>query len=715
MSDTKSNHWLKTVAQQVGLELKLPPRPDISIVRKVWPQVVKASRMSDDRFTQQLAGHFRIGAADVATYDPQAVRLIPEDVARRHGILAMSFTEGNIVVATSDPSNRAAVQDIVEHSGRQPVFLLASPLKLAESLERAYAPARRPRNALQTLVAKVAESDFQVVTNQGKGMFTSFELEDPDVVKLADIVMQQGLRYRATEIHVEPGKESGRVRYRIDGVLQHVVDLPPAAHRRLVARLKHLAFDRPGQEADDGFPVRITNPNAEKTAHLLSTPTPGGELVWIRLVDPKGIPTLESLNFSGREGERIESILARQDGLVLVTGPARSGTSSFIYAALNALQHQSVISLEGRPELEIPGVTQIKYDPSTGNSFAQALQQLLDRNPDVIHAGEIRDLATARIALRTAVTGRKILATVHTSDAVSGVRRLMDMGLDGGRLAESLHAVVSLRLVRALCQSCTRSFDEGRDARSREAKLASVMGARPVKVAVGCKACAGTGYLGQVPLPEVLVVGPGLKQTLGSDPDDADVLRAAQAEGMRTFAEVGLERIGKGETTFEEMERVLGSMPVRNETADSLGPVLIVDDEQQDLVLVGSALREMGFEVIEASGGTEAQRLVNSGEHDFSLVITDLYMPEMDGKEFLRSLRKSLATQTLPVVVLTSSDDPRDEFDLLEAGADDFLLKPIVVDRLEARIRAVLRRSGVRVNVAGDGAATGSFRATATH
>jgi len=136
MSEKRSNHWLKNVAQQVGLDLDIPPRPDISVIRKVWPQVVKASRMPEDRFTQKLAGHFRIGVADVSTYDPQAVRLIPEGVARRYGVIAVSSTEGTVVVATSDPANHAAVRDIVEHSGRQPVFLLASPARLAESLER---------------------------------------------------------------------------------------------------------------------------------------------------------------------------------------------------------------------------------------------------------------------------------------------------------------------------------------------------------------------------------------------------------------------------------------------------------------------------------------------------------------------------------------------------------------------------------------------------
>jgi len=695
MSSPKS-HWLENVAGHAGLELDLPSQPDIALIREVWPRVFRACRLPEDKFTQKVAGHFRIGVADVSTYDPQAVRLIPENIARQYGILAVSATESTVVVATSDPTNPGARRDIVAHASRQPVFLLACPSKLAQAMERAYAPARAPRNALQTLVAQVAESDFQVVTNMGKGLFTSFELEDPAVVKLADVVLQQALRYRATEIHVEPGNVQGRVRYRIDGVLQHVVDLPSTAHNRLVARLKFLAFDQPGMNPDDGFEVEISA-DVKKMAHLLTTPTPDGELVWIRLVAPHEVPSLDDLHFDGLEGKKIRQVLAKKEGIVLVTGPARSGTTSFIYAALHSFENQSVISIEGRPELVVPGVTQIRYDPSTGLTFAQSLQQLLDRSPDVLHAGEIRDLDTARIVLRTAITGRKVLATVHTSDAVSGVRRLIDLGIAPGRLAESLHAVISLRLVRRLCEKCARPFDPKADAKSREAKLAAVLGVTPVKRAVGCRVCAGTGYLHQIPVPEVLVLTPPLRATLAKGPSDVEFLRAAQADGMRTFAEVGLDRVAKGHTTVEEIERVMGVVPIRDETAESVGPVLVVDDDKQDRLVVGTVLREMGFEVVDALTVETAQEMLASGEQDFCMVIMDLFLPETAGAELLRSIRQSLATQSLPVIVLTASEDPKDEFELLEAGADDFLLKPVVVDRLEARVRAVLRRAGVRI------------------
>jgi type II secretory ATPase GspE/PulE/Tfp pilus assembly ATPase PilB-like protein/CheY-like chemotaxis protein len=690
-----SNHWLKDVAAHAGLDLDLPRRPDIAVIRRAWPRVAEHCELSDERFTKKVAGYFRIGVADVDTYDPQAVRMIPEAVARRYGIVALSSTSDSIVVATSDPANRGAHREIVAHSSRKPVFMLASPAVLGRTLERAYAPSRAPKNALQTLVAQVADSDFQVVTNQGTGMFTSFELEDPSVVKLADVILKQAVRYRATEIHIEPGFEQGRIRYRIDGVLQHVVGLPSAAHSRLVARLKHLAFDQPGKDPDEGIAVKVGG--KEERAHLITTPTPDGELVTIDLVSPHEVPTIAGLGFAGVEADKIRRILARKEGLVLVTGPARSGTTSFVYASLAALRSENVISLEGRPELVVPGVTQIRYDASTGRSFAETLGELLDRSPDVLHAGEIRDLATARIALRTAVTGRKVLATVHTSDAVSGIRRLIDMGLAPGRLGESLHAVISLRLVRKLCGECARPFDADRDARAREAKLAAVLGVRPVKRAVGCKACAGTGYRGQVPIPEVLLVTPELRAVLERSPNDAELLRAARADGMRTFAEVGLDRVANGETTVEELERVLGIVPTRDEPAGEIGPVLVVDDDAEGRSVVTGVLKGMGFEVAEIADGRKAREAIESGDDAFSMVLMDLYMPETDGRELIRTIRQQLSTQALPVIVLTRSANPRDELDILEAGADDFLLKPVEEERLEARVRAVLRRSGVRI------------------
>jgi len=357
-----------------------------------------------------------------------------------------------------------------------------------------------------------------------------------------------------------------------------------------------------------------------------------------------------------------------------------------------------VISLETRIELRVPGVVQIRYDSSTGKSFSETLQGLLDRSPDVIHAGEIRDLGTARIAIRTAVTGRKTLGTAHTSDAVSGLRRLRDMGIEAGRLAESCHAVISLRLVRKLCQDCRKKVDPAADPPSREVKLAQRLGVKPAFGAVGCKSCAGTGYKGQIPLAEVLELTHPVKSFFASDPSDADLLKVARKDGMRTFAEVGLDLASQGLTTIEEIERVVGIVPLHSETASSAGPVLVVDDEEQDRTLLRGVLDGMGFQVVEAETGASAKRLLDERVHDFSLVLLDSDLSDMNGRDLLREVRKSLVTQSLPVIVLSVSSDPREEIELLEAGADDYIQQPVVAERVEARVRAVLRRSGVELS-----------------
>jgi type II secretory ATPase GspE/PulE/Tfp pilus assembly ATPase PilB-like protein/CheY-like chemotaxis protein len=698
-------HWLTDVAAHAGLELDLGPLPDNAALRHAWPVVARACKVSDDELAHRVARHFRLGVADLTASDPQAVALLPEKVARAHGILALSMTDTTVVVATSDPASREARQDIVAYAGRQPVFLMASPTAMADAIDGAYAPSRSVHSALHTLVTEAASSGLQIV-GQGTGGITRFELEAPAVVKLTEVILQQAARYHASEIHLEPGRESGRVRYRIDGVLQHFLDLPVQAHNRVVARLKSMAqrpsATREGPSAIFTLPVRG---GGSLEAHLRTTPTPDGERGSIHLTDPDAKPTLETLGFDGPEGTKLRGLLALRDGFILVTGPARSGKTSLIHAVLAGASGLNVVSLENPVELLLPGVTQVQFDPGSGHSYAEALQQLMGLDPDLIHAGEVRDLPTARAVIRAAVTGRRVLATVHTGDAVAGLRRMLDLGLAPGRVAESLRGVVSIRLVRRLCPACAKPVSVAADLSPRERQLAEAVGNLPARRAVGCRECGGTGYQGQLPLTEVLPMTHALC-ALAETASGPELDQAARGHGMRTFLEVALERVARGQTSLQEVERVLGLLPQRQMSAASVGPVLVVDDDAADRRLVAAALEEMGFKVMEAGDGPPALALLEPGQRDFSMVILNLFMPEMHGMEVLKHIRSSLATQSLPVIVLTASPNPRDEIELLDAGADDYILKPIVKERLEARARAVFRRMGIHLTEAGATAAS---------
>ncbi len=680
------------------MELRLAPNPPFSAVRKAWPIVARACKVTDDQLARRVARHFRLGVADLSTWDPQAVALLPEKVARGHGILPMSFTDTTVVVATSDPSSRDARLDIIAHSGRQPVFLMGSPSAIWLATDKAYAPARSVRSTLQTLVTEASSDEFQIVTTHGPGIVTSFELEAPAVVELTDVIFRQAVRFDATEILMEPGRGGGRVRYRIDGVLQHYLDLPLTAYERVGARIASLA-ERPstaGKGRPGTFPLPTKGGEALE-ATLQRTATPDGERALVRIIDPRRRPTLADLGFDTKVRTQLRELLSHPDGFILVTGPARSGKTSLVYSILLAGRGLNVVSLENPVELLLPGVTQVPFDPEGGLSYAETLQQLLGQGPELMHAGEVRDLATARTVLRAAVTGRRVIATVHTSDAVSGIRRLLDMGLAPGRLAESLRGVVSLRLVRSLCSACATEVSGPEDLPSRERQLAESVGTLPARRAVGCAECGGTGYKGQLPLAEVLPSSAALLTAIAEASTETELEEAAEAEGMRTFLDVARERVEEGQTTLQEVERVLGLLPQRDASAGAVGPVLVIEDEAQDRLLIRAVLQDMGFNVVEAVDGPPALSLIEQKEHDFSLVILDLFMPEMHGMEVLKRIRRSLQTQSLPVIVLTASPNPRDEIELLDAGADDYLLKPIVTDRLVARARAVLRRSGVRL------------------
>ena len=694
-------HWLREVASFAGLDLELDPQPSLTDFRRAWSRVAVASGVDEDGLAERVARHFRLDVADLGNTEPQAVKVLPEAIARKHGVLPLRITEDMIVVAAADPVNAEARHEIIEHSSRRPTFELASPGHLMDSIDAAYSPDRFVKNTLQGLIEQAASSEFQLVGAFEPGSTTKFELEAPAVVKLTQHVLQQALQARATAIHIEPGREHGRIRYRVDGVLQHYLDLPLQAQQRIVLRLRNVAeTDHDAADEARGRRIDFQAGSGSYELRVQFAPTPDGEKAVLRVLEQAERYQLKKLSLPATERDRILDLLRHRDGIVLISGPTRSGKTTFLYSALNHLNtgQFNISTLENPLDVELPGITQTQFDPTLGASFAEALQNLLSQDPDVIYAGEIRDLATARVVVRASITGRLVIATLHTADAVTAVRRLLDLGLDAGRVVESVRGVVSQRLLRRLCPHCAQVVKTAKDVPARERRLAGVLGTRPMKYAVGCEACGGTGFRGQLPVPEVLVITPELSKMIADGDSIMDVEAAAQMSGMRSRQETGLEWVKKGETTLQEVERVLGLSSAKALSADASGPVLIVDDEEQDRLLMRSVLKKKGFNVVETDDGHEALEHLESRENDFSLVLLDLMMPKMDGREVLKRVRQSLRTATLPVIVLTASEKPEDEIELLESGADDFVRKPIDPVRLGARVKAVLRRAGIHLS-----------------
>jgi Tfp pilus assembly pilus retraction ATPase PilT len=410
------------------------------------------------------------------------------------------------------------------------------------------------------------------------------------------------------------------------------------------------------------------------------------------LLDPGNARRLEDLSLTTAALAPLRSLIGHRDGIVLVTGPTGSGKTTLLYAALREMPigELNVMTVEDPIEYELPGMTQIQVEPKRNVTFANALRSILRQDPDVIFIGEIRDAETAAIAVQSSLTGHLVLASLHTNDAVGAIGRFADLGVARGEIASTLRGATAQRLVRKVCLRCVHKISG--PLTEVETRLAIRYGIEPVVRAIGCASCAGTGYFGRIPLFEVLVASPTLEMRILDSATASQLQTTAVASGMLPLRASGAERVESGETTLEEIDRELGESDPESDQRSSAPHILIVDDDAVTRGIARALLTNNGFRVSEAADGVLALEQLAT-LRDVSLLVLDLAMPHKTGQEVLRQLRSSISTSALPVIVLTSASDNRTEIDMLEAGADDYVRKPLDPERFLVRIKAALRRA----------------------
>jgi type IV pilus assembly protein PilB len=496
---------------------------------------------------------------DLQTVDFAAAYHLPEATARHHNVLVMALRDGVPVVAASNPTDVFAMDDLRTIIGRTFVTVVATRSQIGAFIDKAY-----HQGGDATEVATAAASDFEDFADDDLSNIQAV-VDDAPIVRYVNLLVLQALNERASDIHVEPTGENLRIRYRIDGVLHDISTAPRAIASAVTTRLKVMADINIAEHRlpQDGR-ISLTVGNRPIDLRMATLPTIYGEKVVMRVLDKSNVVLgFEDLGFDADLLEIYEGIFNRPYGTILVTGPTGSGKTTTLYATLAALNNpeKNIITVEDPVELRIKGINQVQLNTKAGLTFASALRSILRSDPDIVLVGEIRDRETAMISVEAALTGHLVLATLHTNNSASTPMRLVEMGLEPYLVTSAVTGALAQRLARRLCAHCREPFD------ATEADIVAA-GWKPDEVyadadtptlyrAVGCAACSNTGYRGRKALLELLVVTEDLERLIIEGGTADDIHKLAVEQGMVTLRRSGIRKALEGETTLEEVLRVV--------------------------------------------------------------------------------------------------------------------------------------------------------------
>jgi general secretion pathway protein E len=486
--------------------------------------------------------------------------------AARFNILPVDISTTTLTVATSDPFSTEWEAEIAKVSRRRIDLVLANPLDISQYISQFFSLAKSIRDASKSNAQDVAlRNNFEQLVEMGKTN-KQFDANDQHIVNIVDWLWGYAFEQRASDIHLEPKREIAVIRFRIDGVLHQVYQVPAAVMLAMTARIKLLGrmdvIEK--RRPQDGRIKTRTQAGQEVELRLSTMPTAFGEKLVMRIFDPEVVvKTLPELGFPPDDAQRWDTLTNRPHGIILVTGPTGSGKTTTLYTTLKALatNEVNVCTVEDPIEMVEASFNQMQVQPGIDLSFADGVRALMRQDPDIIMVGEIRDLATAEMAIQAALTGHLVLSTLHTNDAPSAVMRLLELGVPDYLLEATLIGVMAQRLVRTLCPDCKAPDGELSDD-VWESLGGSWNLPKPATVyrPIGCPECRQTGYRGRTGLYELLTVSEDFTRRIGEAADLAGLRQQSVLDGMKPLRIAGAMKIIEGATTAEEVLKVTAAL-----------------------------------------------------------------------------------------------------------------------------------------------------------
>ena len=483
---------------------------------------------------------------------------IPIQYLRKYRIVPLETAE-SLIIAVNDPTDFQPIDDLCRLLERSDAsVVISTQAAILQAVNLIY---DRSRNSAEAFFQEMnEETPDKILSEIEETADLLAETSDAPIIKLVNLLLSGAVKDRASDIHIEPYQNALKIRYRIDGILYDILNLPRRIQSPLVSRVKIMAKLNIAEKRlpqDGRIEIKIGQRNVDIRVSVL--PTAFGERVVLRILDKSA--SMLQLSDLGMDGEHIRvfnRLIKSPYGIILVTGPTGSGKTTTLYAALFTINHSeiNIITIEDPIEYQIEGVGQIQVNPKIGLTFANGLRSIVRQDPDVILVGEIRDLETAEIAIQSSLTGHLVFSTLHTNDAASAVTRLIDMGIEPFLVTSSVIAIVAQRLVRVLCPNCKEDYIPDEESLTNVGISAEMLRTNRIFRKRGCLSCLHTGYRGRTAIFEIMIMDELIKRLILRTSDANQINDEAVRRGMTTLSGNGTQKVLEGATTIEEVLRV---------------------------------------------------------------------------------------------------------------------------------------------------------------
>ena len=529
--------------------------------------LVQLGFVTDEEVTNFLSRQYGVPAINLQYFeiDSSVVKLVPEETAKRYQILPLSRVGASLTIAMVDPTNVFAMDDIKFMTGFNIEPVVASESAIMDAIQKAYGQPAQEENVDELLASMGEEADVELQAEAQEMDLSELEksADEAPIVKLVNIILTDAVKRGASDIHIEPYEKEYRVRFRIDGVLQHIMSPPMKLKDAITSRIKIMAKmdiseKRLPQDGRIMLRMQVGGKKKQLDYRVNCLPTLWGEKVVLRLLDKENLRLdMTKLGFESQSLEKFQRAVLKPYGMVLVTGPTGSGKTNTLYSSVSLLNKPdtNIITAEDPVEFQINGVNQVQMKESIGLNFAAALRAFLRQDPNVILVGEIRDFETAEIAIKAALTGHLVLSTLHTNGAPETISRLMNMGIEPFLVATAVHLICAQRLVRRICAECREETPLPPQAMLEAGFTQEESRTGKIYKGKGCTICNGTGYKGRTGLYEVMEVDDDIRELILVGASAVELKKKAIEKGMLTLRRSGLVKVMGGLTTLEEVAR----------------------------------------------------------------------------------------------------------------------------------------------------------------